>query len=481
MLFRLSTRSEAMLVFSISAVLGALAVNRYAPTAINADTILLSIMSLQNVTPFYWGQNRFANIVPFLLSPVQSPVFNLALHLLIFATAYYAFLIVLTLIVTKRVLGVTNTQDRWLGVAIVIATCTLLISPHAAAVFITEGQPYALSYLAMLAAIWLTRGQHKVRVAASQLAILVSVGLNPSVILFSGPLACLFCFQRRYREGMLLLAGTILSFVFWHVLSKTAPDPGIGYARIQLASIQDDLLRSANSILSAFTVSTLIGSMLVAFAVILISKSPNQNGAWRLLSLLIACMALAWWGLFGVNAWIKANISHFRYFFPTILAICLLLALSLYGQVLQTSPAIKRTTFFACLLILVYALAAQPTRLRDYTIIERTAPYARYASSNQITLVAGDYWVVWPVVFQLLNNRQVAFGITYRGEGNVGALRHWLDSNGHRADLKAMCVASEVRVCEENLRNLTALDWGKSADKCDVAGCVILTNTLDNR
>ena len=250
MLFRLSTRSEAMLVFAISAVLGALAVNRYLPSALNADTILFSIMSLQNVTPFYWGQNRLANIVPFLLSPVQSPLLNLGLQILVIAMAYYAFLIVLTLVVTKHVLGVTDARDRWLGVGIVIATCTLLIAPHAAAIFITEGQPYALSYLTMLAAIFLAQGQHKVRAAASQLAILVSVGLNPSVILFLGPLACLFCFQRRYREGMLLLAGmvAVLRFLACPVENSTWLGDWIRRFSTRLTTSRSDAIRELDPV-----------------------------------------------------------------------------------------------------------------------------------------------------------------------------------------------------------------------------------------
>ncbi len=45
-------------------VLSLLTVNAFAPRFLNADVILNSVMSLQNVTLFVWGQNRLLNVVP---------------------------------------------------------------------------------------------------------------------------------------------------------------------------------------------------------------------------------------------------------------------------------------------------------------------------------------------------------------------------------------------------------------------------------
>jgi len=70
-------------------MLSMLSVNYYVPEYLNADVILNSIMSLQNVTLFYWGQNRLINIIPFLLQIVNNPTINLATHLLLFSYVYF--------------------------------------------------------------------------------------------------------------------------------------------------------------------------------------------------------------------------------------------------------------------------------------------------------------------------------------------------------------------------------------------------------
>ena len=60
-----------------------LTVLKHAPAALNADILLNSIMSLQKVTLFYWGQNRLLSILPFIVAPATDPAVNLALVLLI--------------------------------------------------------------------------------------------------------------------------------------------------------------------------------------------------------------------------------------------------------------------------------------------------------------------------------------------------------------------------------------------------------------
>jgi hypothetical protein len=59
------------LLFSI------LCLNWSVPVNFDADTILQSLMSTQKVTLFYWGQDRYANFLPFIYSWIKSPKLNL--------------------------------------------------------------------------------------------------------------------------------------------------------------------------------------------------------------------------------------------------------------------------------------------------------------------------------------------------------------------------------------------------------------------
>ena len=62
----------------------------------NGDTLLLSIISTQEVTPYYWGQDRWLNLIPFVFSFVQDTELNLILitfvQFLIFFSLPFTFL-----------------------------------------------------------------------------------------------------------------------------------------------------------------------------------------------------------------------------------------------------------------------------------------------------------------------------------------------------------------------------------------------------
>ena len=49
----------------------------------NGDGLLLSLMSLQHLSFFFWGQDRFANLVPWLASAVHDPMANAQIQLAI--------------------------------------------------------------------------------------------------------------------------------------------------------------------------------------------------------------------------------------------------------------------------------------------------------------------------------------------------------------------------------------------------------------
>jgi hypothetical protein len=77
------------------AVLSALTVNLYAPRYFNADVSLFSLMSLQNITIFFWGQDRLANVLPVLVWVFRNPTANLCAVLLFAAATHYALLLLL--------------------------------------------------------------------------------------------------------------------------------------------------------------------------------------------------------------------------------------------------------------------------------------------------------------------------------------------------------------------------------------------------
>jgi hypothetical protein len=74
------------LLFSI------ICLNWSVPVNFDADTILQSLMSTQKVTLFYWGQDHYANFLPFIFSWIKSPTLNLLLILFTSGLAYFLLL-----------------------------------------------------------------------------------------------------------------------------------------------------------------------------------------------------------------------------------------------------------------------------------------------------------------------------------------------------------------------------------------------------
>jgi hypothetical protein len=97
------TRSRAVAVVLIAAwtiLMTRFTVNGYAGSA-NADVLMSSIMSLQNLTVYYWGQNRLLNVLPALAYPFRDPHQNLQAILYITAASYFAFLISISALSAK--------------------------------------------------------------------------------------------------------------------------------------------------------------------------------------------------------------------------------------------------------------------------------------------------------------------------------------------------------------------------------------------
>ncbi|RYF21796.1 MAG: hypothetical protein EOO77_05340, partial [Oxalobacteraceae bacterium] len=68
-------------LWCVAAVMTALIVPLRYAVGQNADGLLQTLMSIQDLTLFYWQQDRFANLLPLLASPVTDPVLNAQLQL----------------------------------------------------------------------------------------------------------------------------------------------------------------------------------------------------------------------------------------------------------------------------------------------------------------------------------------------------------------------------------------------------------------
>ena len=99
-----------------------LTVIRYAPPYLNADTILNGVMSLQNVTLYFWGQNRLLNLLPFAAMWVGDAGLNLGLQIGIASASLFGLLLVLAMF-ARRAVG----ADRSLVLPVFVALSSLYL------------------------------------------------------------------------------------------------------------------------------------------------------------------------------------------------------------------------------------------------------------------------------------------------------------------------------------------------------------------
>ena len=84
--------SGRWILFAASALLSVIGFNWAVPLGFDADTVMQSVMSAQNVTLFYWGQDRYINLLPFIFSWVRNIYTNFYAISLTSGIAFFLFI-----------------------------------------------------------------------------------------------------------------------------------------------------------------------------------------------------------------------------------------------------------------------------------------------------------------------------------------------------------------------------------------------------
>jgi hypothetical protein len=475
---------DVLVAVIVSSVLSILTVNRFAPQFLNADTILHAIMSLQNVTLFYWGQNRFLNLFPWLLSWISDAPANLCAQLFLFSFSFFALLCCLGLVGAQIVFPEALRRDRWMATVLLLTITFALAKPAAMYDFTGQGQPYATSFLLAVVAILvvLARPLHPLHAVTAAICLLTAIGLNPSVLILT-LITSGFMVGLADRRGAIFIAGTmVIGLVGWSALSRFAPAYPIPYVGLTVDNLSAALVASVTSM--AWVIRLPVLAAFCALIVVLIwsrlSSASNLRVYLVMISLLV--FALVWWIGFSANTWVKQNGYHFRYFFPVLIIGCVAITLQVFCYLLPQSKRIKDFCAVGCVALILTYLVREPVAFSDYSIFAQVQPLVSYAQSNGLRFIAGDYWVVWPTVFRLLDRRESAFGLTARASGNARKMRQALD-RGILAEGsgKALCLGSDEKQCAKDAEALTGRRWTVTIDRCGGACSVIETSKRSDR
>jgi len=451
-----------------------------APNFMNADTIMMSVMSMQKPTIFVWGQNRLFNVVSILASPIELPYLNLLFQIFVYGISFMSLVYLTAWIISRIVFSEVRRIDFHFSLSILIFLITFIFSQHALNVFVIEGQPYALSYFLFLLGSLLIIFCNSYKIAYiifSSILIFVSGGLNPSLIIFIF-IAGAFLYIRfpgmRSKIAIILLVG-FLSSVFWLFISKLYPGPD-SYSHFGYRVIIDNFGEIAiRQIAGFFVPGLIIVSAFFIYSVFFVIFIRREGSVDLLYFLLLSCIfSIVWEVVFSGNAWVGSNGWHFRYFFPVFFIFISVFA-AFFLSVLKYLPGIWMRAASLVLVFSSFLMIFSPIQsINTFSVFDRVEEFVEYARDHEIRYVSGDYWSVWPAVFLLMADRN-AFGMEeLRAAENGDALRSSLREDLETGQVpRAICVDADVERCLGQAFLTSGLVWVRGGESCG-SSCTLI-------
>lgn len=438
----------AIMICSLLAYLG---FNSLSPEFMHADVVMNSIMSLENITLFYWGQNRLLNILPLLAAPFRDPETNL--FVVSWLTCFCSFMAIfrITQLLAKLLPAPVHAQSILVAATLVSVTSMSLFKAEFLFSFLVAHIEYPLAILLASAAGESLCAHHAIsrrRFAFDMFTLLLAVFVNPSValVIFFIALALYLLKSASVKLLKPYALGTFLCLAAWQIISTQMSNQS--YTSFRFGAFFTGLAEVLSKI-AATLPSNLGGVMLVTFAlsvaILYHQRMVTDRMEWYTLSVLSFC--LGWVVFFSCHKHVIISGYKVQYFAFVIYGLMSLAALVLLTLISKIPNRLGLGIALVCLAIVTS---------RHYAPL---APFSRYALAKDITpipapspFVSGNYWLAWPIVFQKMTRGIEAMGLTYRGKGNrskaLQAVEKAVSQDGF---FTVNCVDATVEFCHEHI------------------------------
>jgi hypothetical protein len=443
-------------------IISILTVFKCAPQSLNADIIINSVMALQRLTLYYWGQNRLINVLPLLASAFRNPTVNLYVVLFVPTLSFYALLY---LIARCASYFAPSEQRGYLSsiVFFVLTAGFVLVFKDSAiaeiAIWHIEYTLAAVLFVLVVDQLILQTKQRCWRTFWAFVAMVIAMGLNPSTILPALLIVVLASiYKKKLKGGELgLLVCAILAFLFWHVLSIQYG--GQRYNIFNVAELWAGLTAVFIKLGDAVRIPYLIGFVLVMVCCVGWACCLHARNRVRITPLFIyvnvcACLfVVGWFLLFSTHKWVKMNNYDWRYFTYALFVMLLIGAL----WTTQCLRLVRQKGLYgiACLAILssVVASFAFPLPLLKHTIFAQVNALTKPGSA----LYVGNYWLVWPSVMRDVMAGYEAYGMSERGEANLAAVTAYLEKKLQQdGQVTVYCLDAPVADCVARVHKFAA-------------------------
>jgi hypothetical protein len=421
----------------------------------NADSILPALISTQNVTWYYWGQNRFGNLLPALTIWIWDVDLNLKAQILLraFCAALGPVFFILVLRPKARLIPVYCAT---------IAAMIFLERDLLAHWYWTDAQPYGTSLALLLPPLLVASHSWRFNTRSAGIAIMVlflltvALWVNLSAVLFALPLFLGLAIVER--SGQFLVLAVLLALAYG-LDSAHAAHVGGNFAYAAFRPSWAATLKAVSNLADEIRG---LPTLLLAVGAIWASWTLRAQKIVRTASLMLALSALVFVATANLQ-WVQENLSLSRYFLIPVtaaVATCATLvveaAATLKAKVQLRNHLLLLSVSLA-LLILAAALVVLPLNLQCRFVAgpPELAAAVDLVDKTDASFVDGDYWLVWPTVFLANRNaRGPIFGLSYRAEGARRPMRRFAASHTYPV---VLCIGKPMSDCVDRFASL--LGW----------------------
>jgi hypothetical protein len=437
------------------------------PWGQNADDLLPTLISVQKLTVYFWGENRFANLLPLLTAWIASPARNAEAQLVLRVAAGLAAPAFFCALFYDRASHVWR--------ATFAADCLMLLAASPAVLHETYivATPYGASFACAAFALLASRRAWRMKPGFRRAALLafgtvsllaahlVNYALGVIAIPLIGILLVARPSEARGRFLMLNLMAMAIAFL---APSVFAPEY---FTRLGLAPSMDGLGGFATSVWDGtgwVFAACVVAPVAVASVLWAAIGRVRRGRAFAMFAAASVAAALVLFLVAGSSSHVALNSFNIRYAVPALLALLALGGIACWEALRLCWPArAMRSVMLMLVSILSLMLAhgrlaasggGTPDIIGHGEAGLARAIAAEVAARN-LDGVAGTYWHVWPAVFAAEETRHdsavirsAVIGVTQRGEARRGEFLALLASKG---TLRLVCVDYSAARCLEEI------------------------------
>jgi hypothetical protein len=412
-------------------IIALLLLANYIPLQLDGDEILLSIMSIQKLTVYYWAQDRYGNLASLLTAWIQNPIYNAYAQLFIRLLAGLMAPLFYCALVFRR------SVDVWCATLLSCGLLLLVGSVETMRFIYVQANPYSTSLACAGLGAMALRAQparfgRTLLILIGAVVLLAAYIVNFGLVIVALPLVGLF--------ATLLPSAGMIRLLLIHLLAAVVGCllPGIAapeyHTDLGLALSFQNIAHYAGVIWHS-TRWPFVLAVLLPLAVLFVGLV--RAGRLRMLRLFVTLnaamlgIATLYFVLVASSRWLVLNDFLARYFVPGYLLLASVAGNSLWlvARVSLRRRAVRDAAFAGLATVLMLAaytrLHARGLSNHDI-IVPGKSEIAREVAARYVALsldgIVGDYWYVWPAVLMAeqyhYDNGYVGphvFGAAFRG------------------------------------------------------------------